>query len=122
MTNFIEFTKTRKEQIDHLRNRLMTEKPDTDVYGTKHKALGLADYVVYAALRGADYRKGDHTGGKRAHEAITRVIDNIVYWGTSTSKFGQALRKKYVPEGQTTDQLMELKAALEAERDKWKDA
>lgn len=114
MTNFIEFTKTRKEQINHLRTRLMTEKPDTDVYGTKHKALGLTDYVVYAALRGADYRKGDHTGGKKANEAITRVINNIGCW--------ESLRKKYVPEGQTTEQLMELKAALEAERDKWKDA
>lgn len=126
MTTFIPFTAVRKQQIDHLRNRLMTLRPYTHVYYgdsvSRIHPLGLTDYVVYAALRGADYRKGDHTGGKQATEALESVIRAITYWGSSKARTGSALRDKYLPEGQTDDDFFALKDALEAELAKWRDA
>lgn len=123
---FILFTAARKQQIDHLRNRLMTERPYTHVHWgnsvSRIHPLGLTDYVVYAALRGADYRKGDHTGGKKATEALEGVIRAIAYWGSSKAKTGSALHDKYLPEGQTDEDFFALKDALEAELVKWKDA
>ena len=126
MTTFITFTETRKQQIDHLRNRLMTERPVTlKYYGDSVRRvhpLGLIDYVVYAALRGADYRKGDHTGGANATKALQEVIRQIVYWGTSPAATGVALRARWLPEGHVEKELFELKDALEAELAKWANA
>ncbi len=126
MTTYIEFSANRKAQIAHVRNRLMTVKPHRDeAYGTKYKRLFLADFAVYAALRGADYRKADHTGGKEATVALRRVINDIVYWGTSTSSFGKQLhtrqlRARFMPEDQTDRDLMDIKTILEEALEKWK--
>lgn len=123
MTDFVQFTPARKAQIKYLRTRLMTVKPERDLkYGTKYKRLFLTDFVVYAALRGADFRKGDHTGGREAITAMQQVIRHIVYWGTSTSSFGVQFRDRFLPAGQTIDDLMDLKTILEESLAKWKDA
>ncbi len=123
MTDFVQFTPARKAQIKYLRTRLMTVKPERDLkYGTKYKRLFLTDFVVYAALRGADFRKGDHTGGREAIAAMQQVIRHIVYWGTSTSSFGVQFRDRFLPAGQTIDDLMDLKTILEESLAKWKDA
>lgn len=121
MTNFVEFSQTRKQLIARQRERLMTERPERDVYGTVHRALGVADYAVYAALRGAYYGKGDHTGGRVAAHALRSVINDIVYWSSSTGRYGQELCKKYMPEGTppTSETWMEFKAILESELEKW---
>lgn len=125
-TTFIEFTKARKEQIDHMRTRLMTERPYKTVYATiyitRHNPLSLVDYAVYAALRGADYRKGDHTGGRIATAVLKDLIRSVTYWGTSPASTGSALRAKYIPEGQTVDDIMAFKAVLESEVAKWENA
>lgn len=122
MTDFVQFTPARKAQIKYLRTRLMTVKPERDLkYGTKYKRLFLTDFVVYAALRGADFRKGDHTGGHEAIAAMQQVIRHIVYWGTSTSSFGVQFRDRFLPAGQTIDDLMDLKTILEESLAKWKD-
>lgn len=125
-TTFITFTVTRKQQIDHARNRLMTLRPYTHVlYGDsvqRRHPLELTDYVVYAALRGADYRKGDHTGGANATKALQEVIRQITYWGTSPAATGVSLRARWMPEGHAEKELFELKDALEAELAKWADA
>lgn len=121
MNTFIEFTNNRKSQIAHMRDRLTTIKPVVDEkYGTKYKRLFLTDFAVYAALRGADFRKGDHTGGQEATKAIRRVINDITYWGTSPSAIGVQLRKRFLPEGQTERDLMDVKAVLEEALEKWK--
>lgn len=128
MTNtFIEFTKTRKEQIDYLRERLMTERPERVEYWGGHygysQPLHLADYVVYAALRGADYRKGDASvSGRYATEALSHVIRQLTYWVTSPSTTGAALRARWFPEHHGHEQWTEMLNALRAELEKWKDA
>lgn len=124
MTDFVQFTPARKAQIKYLRTRLMTVKPERDVkYGTKYKRLFLTDFVVYAALRGADFRKGDHdAGGRGAIAAMQQVIRHIEHWGTSTNSFGVQFRDRFLPAGQTIDDLMDLKTILEESLAKWKDA
>lgn len=123
MTEFVKFSTARKQQIAHVRNLLLTVKPVRDEkYGTKYKRLFLTDFAVYAALRGADYRKGDQSGGKEATAALQQTIRNIVYWGTSTSSFGVQFRDRFLPAGQTIDDLMDLKTVLEESLAKWKNA
>ena len=123
MTEFVKFSTARKQQIAHVRNLLLTVKPVRDEkYGTQYKRLFLTDFAVYAALRGADYRKGDQSGGKEATAALQQTIRNIVYWGTSTSAFGVQFRDRFLPAGQTIDDLMDLKTVLEESLAKWKNA
>lgn len=126
MTTFIAFTETRKQQIDHLRNRLMTERPVTLKYygGSVRRVhpLGLIDYVVYAALRGADYRKGDHTGGANATAALKGIIRTLNSWLTSDNHVGKSALSKWLPEGHTDVELKEMVEALSAELDKWANA
>ena len=126
MTTFIAFTETRKQLIDHLRNRLMTERPYIKVwYGdcvSRIQPLGLIDYVVYAALRGADYRKGDHTGGEQATAALKSIIRTFNSWLSSDDHVGNSALAKWLPEGHTDVELKEMVEALSAELAKWKDA
>lgn len=126
MTTFITFTAARKQQIDHLRDRLMTERPYTKVYYgdcvQRINPLGLTDYVVYAALRGADYRKGDHTGGANATVALKGIIRTFNSWLSSDNHVGKSALSKWLPEGHTDVELKEMVDALSAELDKWKDA
>jgi hypothetical protein len=125
MTTFITFTETRKQQIDHLRARLMTERPYTHVYWgdsvRRMHPLGLAEYVVYAALRGADYRKGDHTGGSEATIALKSVIHQLNGW-LGDKHVGKSTLIKWLPEGHGDAELKEMVEALSAELAKWKDA
>ena len=123
MTEFVKFSTARKQQIAHVRNLLLTVKPVRDEkYGTKYKRLFLTDFAVYAALRGADYRKGDQSGGKEATAALQQTIRNIVYWGTFASSFGVQFCDRFLPAGQTIDDLMDLKTILEESLAKWKNA
>lgn len=121
MTTFITFTETRKKMIDHMRERVMTERPVRNVgvfrgteYVTVTRPLALLDYVVYAALRGADYRKGDHTGGEIATPALKHLIYAFKTWGTG--------RSNMLPSGFTVEEIAEFIEALESELAKWKDA
>lgn len=122
MTDFVDFSQTRKQLIAFQRERLLTERPTRDQYGTVHKALDILDYAVYAALRGADYRKGDQSGGKVAAHRLQTLTRNITYWATSPSLRGQQFRVRFVPEGlePASEVLMELKSIIEEELDKWK--
>lgn len=119
MTTFTTFTTAHKQQIAYARARINTERPTMNEYGTVQHALGLRDFVIYAALRGADYRKGDHTGGVEATAVLRQVIRDIVYWGTSTGRYGELVRSKLIPNGHGTDELMELKQVLEFQLEKW---
>lgn len=116
-TNFIKFTETRKKQIDYLRDRVLTERPTKHVYATIYVSwnhpLSLIDYVVYAALRGADYRKGDHTGGKVATSELTSLVKRFKAYGS----YGN-----FIPTNSTVEEIAEFIEALEAELVKWKDA
>lgn len=121
MTTFITFTETRKKQIDHLRDRVLIERPIRHVstfrgteYVTITRPLSLVDYAVYAALRGADYRKGDHTGGKVATYELTRIVKLFKAYGTNGSNL--------LPSGSTVEEIAEFIEAIEAELAKWKDA
>lgn len=113
---FVPFSTTRKQQIAYLRERLITLKPLVDIeYGSKTKQLSLSDFVVYAALRGADFRKS----GADAVNCLRGVIRTITYYGTSAGWTGQYLRTRFMPKDQTTDDLFELKAVLEEQLEFW---
>lgn len=117
MTTFIAFTETRKKQIDHLRERLITERPyiaGSGIYISKVHPLGLTEYAVYAALRGADYRKGDHTGGKEATQALQHVITT---WNGCAH-----VRRGLLPDGSTVQEIQDFIEVLGEELAKWKDA
>lgn len=119
-TTFVPFTETRKKFIDHLRNRVITERPTRKVWtwgGIDHvtvdRPLSLRDYAVYAALRGADYRKGDHTGGFVATVELTRLAKMYKTYGAGKSVF--------LPSDHTVEELAEFIAILESELARWKD-
>lgn len=124
-TTFIKFTEIRKNFIDFYRNRLMTERPSqtTHIYRwrgyeqhsvIRNQPLSLVDYAVYAALRGADYRKGDHTGGEKA----TKVLQNIVKHYQRGWLQGAAWTKM-VPEGVTEADKAEFISIIESELARW---
>lgn len=120
-TTFVPFTETRKKFIDHLRNRVITERPTRKVWtwgGIEHvtvdRPLSLRDYAVYAALRGADYRKGDHTGGSVATAELTHLAKMYKAYGAGKSVF--------LPSDHTVEELAEFITILETELARWKDA
>lgn len=126
MNTFVAFTETRKQQIDHLRNRVMIERPYMEKQWNgdlvKRRVLGLPDFTVYAALRGADYRKGDHTGGKEATAALKRVISLLAHWKNSDSHVGKKAWARWLPEAHTDVELGEMIQALSDELAKWENA
>lgn len=120
-TTFVPFTETRKKFIDFMRNRVITERPTRSVYSwggvdcvTVNRPLSLIDYVVYAALRGADYRKGDHTGGKVATAELTQLVKRFKAYGAGKSVF--------LPTDHTIEELEEFITILEAELIRWENA
>jgi len=120
-TTFVPFTETRKKFIDHMRNRVITERPTRKVWtwgGIDHvtvdRPLSVLDYAVYAALRGADYRKGDHTGGFVTTAGLSRLVKMFKAYGAGKSVF--------LPSDHTVEELDEFIAILETELARWKDA
>lgn len=121
IVTFKPFTTTRKAMIQHVKARLVDPKnrpTKHPVYGTKFPALFLEDYAVYAALRGADYRKTSHMedGGnaKEAIEFVIRKLSNIKEPQNDLVSEGKHYGiNKYLPEGSTYGQAAELKEILE---------
>jgi hypothetical protein len=83
MNAYVPFDTNRKALIADLKAMLTHPemKPFKDkVYGTKYPRLFLKDYAVYAALRGADYRKTSHLrdqGAPNAKEALESVLADL---------------------------------------------
>ena len=120
-TTFVPFTETRKKFIDFMRDRVITERPTRRVWtyrGIDHvmvnRPLSLLDYAVYAAVRGSDYRKGDHTGGKEATRELKHIIKMYKSYGYSLGRF--------VGTEATKEEHLEFIGILESELARWKDA
>lgn len=121
IVTFKPFTTTRKAMIQHMKARLVDPKnrpTKHPVYGTKFPALFLEDYAVYAALRGADYRKTSHMeDGGNAKEAIERAVRALSglkeSHSESLSQGKHSYLNKFLPEGSTFEQAVELKEILE---------
>ncbi|MDU8350331.1 hypothetical protein RYA05_00295 [Pseudomonas syringae pv. actinidiae] len=125
MNAFVPFTATRKATIQHVKARLVDPKnrPTKDPkYGTKYPALFLKDYAVYAALRGADFRKTSHMeDGANAKAAIQGVIDEIsgiaearrsYVEGEARTKDKDSVVTRFLHEGGTFEDLQDIKAIL----------
>lgn len=84
MNAYVPFNTTRKDLITSLKAMLTDPemKPYKDkVYGTKYPRLFLKDYALYAAVRGADYRKTSHlrdSGAPNAKEALESVLNGLL--------------------------------------------
>lgn len=121
MTTFITFTETRKKFIDFMRDRVITERPVRRSYVfcgvesvTIDRPLKMIDYAVYAALRGADYRKGDHTGGVEATKELEWIVKMHKQYNDT---FGRFISKEA-----TAEENAEFVEIIEAELARWKDA
>lgn len=119
---FTPFSAKRKAMISHLKSFLKDpeNRPYKNVYGTKFQVLYLQDYAVYAALRGADYKKVSHMDdGSNARGAIETVISII---GAISEKSAPRIEARdfpkssvvirYLPVGSTFEDLAELKQIL----------
>lgn len=118
---FTPFTATRKAMIQHVKARLVnpenrpTKHPK---YGNKNQVLFLNDYAVYAALRGANFRKTSHmVDGANAKEAIEGTIQ---YLASITEAKSEQIAKgqysvvnKFIPTGASFADVQELKSILE---------
>jgi hypothetical protein len=115
-TTFIEFTDARKAMIAHtkglLTNPANLKREVVNEYGYRPKKLTLRDFVVYAALRGSDYRKASHPAGyDNAKNELKTVLAKITNY--TPEKQPASVKKdlaRFVPEGMPLD---ELKASLE---------
>lgn len=69
------FSQYRIDKIHEMKEFLKNTKPEKDPVG-KHKIqkVFLLDFLIYAMLRKADYRKADHTGGVKANEFLTNYL------------------------------------------------
>lgn len=125
MNAFVPFTAPRKAIIQHVKARLIDPKnrPTKDPeYGTKHQALFLSDYAVYAALRGADFRKTSHMeDGANAKASIETVIKEIsaipesrrsFVEGEDRAKGQYSVVTRFLHEGGTFEDLQEIKSIL----------
>lgn len=83
MNAYVPFNSTRKDLIASLKAMLTDPemKPyKRKDYGTKYPRLFLKDYALYAAVRGADYRKTSHLrdeGAPNAKEALEYVLADL---------------------------------------------
>lgn len=81
MNTFIAFSTERKNMIT--RTKGLLTNPDNlavqrNMYGNRIKNLFFIDYVIYAVLRGADYKKTSHMPlGDNATLALKGVLDSF---------------------------------------------
>ncbi|MFK4132417.1 hypothetical protein ACI2KR_09065 [Pseudomonas luteola] len=120
--SFFPFSDIRKMLIQHLKSFLMDpeNRPYRDEEGIKHQALYIQDYAVYAALRGADYKKVSHmANGENARIALKHVVDQLDAVKVIQPNAGQNKNRskrhpvnRYLPEGATPEMLSELRTIL----------
>jgi hypothetical protein len=103
MNTFTPFTDNRKAMIKHVKAFLTNKdnlKRTLNLYGKRVHHLCFRDYVVYAVLRGADYKKTSHMqDGQNAREellAMLKVIKDGRSWETYSTKH---YIPRYCPEG-----------------------
>jgi len=114
MNTFVEFPADRKAIIVHIKGLLTNPEKlrrERDENHHRIKKLFLRDYVVYAAIRGADFRKACHEEG---HKAARDHMQVVLRWidenERAPSAYYQRELSRFVPEGVAYD---ELKACLE---------
>ncbi|MHD0644729.1 hypothetical protein ACYPKM_03785 [Pseudomonas aeruginosa] len=81
MTNYVPFNAARKNLVKGYKAFLTNPenlKRPMNSYGNRRKMLQLSDYAVYAAIRGADYRKTNwNVGGKVAFAHLEAELASI---------------------------------------------
>jgi hypothetical protein len=95
-------------------------RPHKNKHGTKFQALFLEDYAVYAALRGADFKKVSHMeDGANAREAIESAISKIDSYSEKSAERIKTRQLqitsvviRVMPEGSVLEDLAELKEIL----------
>lgn len=104
MTTYTPFSATRKAMIAHLKSRLTDReniKLERNEYGNRIRKLFFQDYVIYAALRGADVRKTSHMpDGDNAIEELKR-------W-TSISKPSKWMIDRYLVTEENVQEFNEI--------------
>lgn len=115
MTQFIEFSATRKAAIKHMYHRLTTIKPvRCERYGTITSKLNLLDYTMYAALRGADIRKVARTHadleGTKPKEALLQLKRFIKHGGAWANR---SVQERFLGVEVTPEAMAEVVAIID---------
>lgn len=84
MTTYVEFSSTRKNLIASIK-AIITDsenmRPPRDEYGYRAPKIFFRDYVLYAAVRGADWKKTSHLyleGAPNAREELETLYKALV--------------------------------------------
>lgn len=83
MNAFVEFSTTRKALIAHIKALITNPenmRPPRNEYGYRPRKIVFADYVLYAVVRGADWKKTSHLvleGAPNAREKLVELHDAL---------------------------------------------
>lgn len=118
MNTFVPFTATRKTMITTTKALLTSpdnQKPGRNHYGNKLPKLFFRDYLLYAVLRGVDYRKACHEESLGWAESELKYLRNEVtgYLGEHKRHYVNQVGR-YIPEegGDAAELLALIEAAL----------
>lgn len=118
METYVPFTATRKAMIATTKGLLTNPdnlKLTRNSYGNRIKHLFFEDYLVYAVLRGTDFRKASHPDGyDKAVIELKGVANTIGNYLKDQSGYNSKSATRYLPAEEPKEAAEELKALIEA--------
>lgn len=117
MNTFVAFTPARKNMIIATKAMLTDPKNlkiDRNLYGNRIPHLFFQDYLVYAVMRGADFKKASHEDSlDMAKQHLKWVVDSLDnYLKDKTSYFAKKA-SRYLPEEEGEIAAAELKGLID---------
>ena len=116
MNEFVPFTAARKAMIINTKAMLTDPKNlkiDRNSYGNRIPHLFFQDYLVYAVIRGADFKKASTADSLDRANALLKNVCNSLdsFEKDKTSYFARTAARYLTPEGADP---VELKSLIEA--------
>lgn len=118
MNAFIPFTAARKAMIISTKAMITDPKNlklDRNFYGNRIPHLFFQDYLVYAVMRGADFKKASHEDSlDRAKDLLKSASNSIDSYLKDKTGYYSHTAARYLPAEDGEAAAEELKALIEA--------
>jgi hypothetical protein len=122
MNTFVPFTTARKNMI--IKTKAMLKDPknlkiDRNFYGNRIPHLYFQDYLVYAVMRGADFKKASHEDSLDRAKALLKSATNslethLKFLKKDKTGYFSETAARYLPEEGGEAAAEELKVLIEA--------
>jgi hypothetical protein len=117
MNTFVPFTAARKNMIITTKAMLTDPKNlkiDRNHYGNRIPHLFFQDYLVYAVMRGADFKKASHEDSlDMAKQHLKWVVDSLDSYLKDKTSYSARKAARYLPAEEGEIAAAELKALIE---------